>query len=189
MTLTIHSCCLDANLLCFLLGSPQKKFHVEWTYWRYTKGNRKYCIPQAIVSLNRIIIILIPSNFDTLIQYRICCGSQSCVTFSLFCIFLVIWMQDIDPRVFFPFFLWIKEKVAEPWSLKFCPLLNWFITRIMVILLTDFGHRLLNGNKLSGSLPEELGYLPNLIRLQVDENQISGRIPKSFANLSRLRHL
>lgn len=50
-------------------------------------------------------------------------------------------------------------------------------------------HRLLNGNKLSGSLPDELGYLSNLNRLQVDENNITGTIPKSFANLSRVRHL
>ncbi|KAH9737063.1 protein kinase domain-containing protein [Citrus sinensis] len=48
---------------------------------------------------------------------------------------------------------------------------------------------LLNGNKLSGSLPDDLGYLSNLNRLQVDENNITGTIPKSFANLSRVRHL
>ncbi|TYI39522.1 hypothetical protein ES332_A02G103700v1 [Gossypium tomentosum] len=48
---------------------------------------------------------------------------------------------------------------------------------------------LLNGNKLYGSLPDELGYLSNLIRLQLDQNNISGQIPKTFANMSCVRHL
>ncbi|KAJ6765365.1 LEUCINE-RICH REPEAT-CONTAINING PROTEIN-RELATED [Salix purpurea] len=48
---------------------------------------------------------------------------------------------------------------------------------------------LLNGNKLSGSLPDELGYLSKLNRLQVDQNNISGPIPKSFAYMSSIRHL
>lgn len=47
----------------------------------------------------------------------------------------------------------------------------------------------MSGNQLSGSIPEEIGYLPNLDRLQIDQNQISGRIPKSFANLSSIKHL
>lgn len=49
--------------------------------------------------------------------------------------------------------------------------------------------RLLNGNQLSGSLPEEIGYLPNLDRIQIDQNHISGEIPKSFANLNKTKHL
>lgn len=49
--------------------------------------------------------------------------------------------------------------------------------------------RLLSGNQLTGSLPEELGNLSNLNRIQVDENQISGPIPLSFANLSKIRHM
>ncbi|XP_023518059.1 probable LRR receptor-like serine/threonine-protein kinase At1g06840 [Cucurbita pepo subsp. pepo] len=48
---------------------------------------------------------------------------------------------------------------------------------------------LLNGNKLSGSLPDELGNLTKLIRFQVDENQLSGPIPKSYANLINLKHI
>ncbi|RVW30373.1 putative LRR receptor-like serine/threonine-protein kinase [Vitis vinifera] len=48
---------------------------------------------------------------------------------------------------------------------------------------------LLSGNRLSGSLPDELGYLLHLDRLQIDENHISGPVPKSFANLSRIKHL
>ncbi|KAK4407627.1 putative LRR receptor-like serine/threonine-protein kinase [Sesamum angolense] len=48
---------------------------------------------------------------------------------------------------------------------------------------------LLNGNKLTGFLPDELGYLSNLDRIQIDENQISGPIPLSFANLSKAKHL
>jgi hypothetical protein len=49
--------------------------------------------------------------------------------------------------------------------------------------------RLLNGNKLTGSLPEELGSLANLNRIQIDENCISGPIPISFSNLSKVMHL
>lgn len=48
---------------------------------------------------------------------------------------------------------------------------------------------LLNGNKLSGSLPAELGYLSNLNRLQIDQNNISGTIPESFSNLNSVRHM
>jgi len=47
----------------------------------------------------------------------------------------------------------------------------------------------LSGNKLSGSLPDELGNLTNLNRLQVDENQLSGPVPKSFSNLVYVKHL
>lgn len=78
--------------------------------------------------------------------------------------------------------------------------MSWFKSKIFVCIKlflsvdsADFesiyAHRLLSGNKLSDSLPEELGYLPNLNRLQIDENYISGSIPKSFAHLSRIRHL
>ncbi|KAL6546889.1 hypothetical protein OROMI_022610 [Orobanche minor] len=48
---------------------------------------------------------------------------------------------------------------------------------------------LLSGNQLTGSLPEELGNLSNLNRIQIDENRISGPIPLSFANLSKIRHI
>ncbi|KAH9717029.1 putative LRR receptor-like serine/threonine-protein kinase [Citrus sinensis] len=47
---------------------------------------------------------------------------------------------------------------------------------------------LLNGNELTGSLPEELGYLPKLDRIQIDQNYISGPLPKSFANLNKTKH-
>ncbi|GKV44005.1 hypothetical protein SLEP1_g51234 [Rubroshorea leprosula] len=40
----------------------------------------------------------------------------------------------------------------------------------------------------SCSLPDELGYLSNLEILQVDENNISGPIPTSFANLNKTTH-
>lgn len=61
-------------------------------------------------------------------------------------------------------------------------------TEFIVVLSAHFT-RLLNGNKLTGPLPEELGYLPNLDRIQIDQNQISGSIPKSFANLNKTKHL
>lgn len=50
-------------------------------------------------------------------------------------------------------------------------------------------YRLLNGNKLCGILPDELGNLQNLNRLQVDENELSGPIPQSFAKLSSAKHM
>lgn len=50
-------------------------------------------------------------------------------------------------------------------------------------------YRLLNGNKLTGPLPEQLGKLSNLDRIQIDQNEISGPIPKSFANLTMAKHL
>ncbi|KAL9316445.1 hypothetical protein ACSQ67_017446 [Phaseolus vulgaris] len=48
--------------------------------------------------------------------------------------------------------------------------------------------RLLSGNKLTGDLPEELGHLPVLDRIQIDENNITGSIPLSFANLNSTKH-
>jgi len=57
------------------------------------------------------------------------------------------------------------------------------------LIQTYFLCRLLSGNKLSGSLPDELGNLTNLNRLQVDENQLSGPVPKSFANLVLIKHM
>lgn len=48
--------------------------------------------------------------------------------------------------------------------------------------------KLLSENHISGSLPEELGYLPNLANFQLDLNDISGPIPKSFANLTKVAH-
>ncbi|EPS60654.1 hypothetical protein M569_14148, partial [Genlisea aurea] len=47
---------------------------------------------------------------------------------------------------------------------------------------------LLNGNQLTGSLPDELGNLSNLDRIQIDQNQISGPVPPSFANLRKAKH-
>jgi hypothetical protein len=49
--------------------------------------------------------------------------------------------------------------------------------------------RLLNGNRLTGSSPEELGYLSKLDRIQIDENNISGPIPTSFQYLNLTKHL
>ncbi|KAF3794374.1 hypothetical protein EJ110_NYTH02274 [Nymphaea thermarum] len=45
------------------------------------------------------------------------------------------------------------------------------------------------GNHLTGALPEEIGFLPNLDRIQIDQNMITGPIPTSFANLNNTKHL
>ena len=63
------------------------------------------------------------------------------------------------------------------------------ITCAYFLILKAFFCRLLNGNQLTGELPEELGYLPILDRIQIDENNISGSLPKSFANLNKVEHL
>ncbi|CAO2034677.1 unnamed protein product [Urochloa humidicola] len=48
---------------------------------------------------------------------------------------------------------------------------------------------LLSGNQFNGTIPEEIGFLPNLSRIQIDQNLISGPIPKSFANLNNIKYL
>ncbi|QCE01091.1 leucine-rich repeat family protein [Vigna unguiculata] len=45
-----------------------------------------------------------------------------------------------------------------------------------------------DGNQLTGELPEELGFLPKLNRLQIDQNNITGPIPLSFAKLNTTQH-
>lgn len=52
-----------------------------------------------------------------------------------------------------------------------------------------FNCRLLNGNQISGPLPDELGNLSELVMFQVDENNISGPIPKSLSKLPKVQHL
>ncbi|KAB1202513.1 hypothetical protein CJ030_MR8G022028, partial [Morella rubra] len=47
---------------------------------------------------------------------------------------------------------------------------------------------LLNGNHLTGPLPEELSYLPNLDRIQIDQSNISGPLPVSFSYLNKTKH-
>ncbi|KAH0912010.1 hypothetical protein HID58_035331, partial [Brassica napus] len=59
------------------------------------------------------------------------------------------------------------------------------LTRLLLYYLD----RLLNGNKLTGSLPPELGNLRNLNRLQVDENNITGSVPPAFGNMTSIKHL
>jgi hypothetical protein len=48
---------------------------------------------------------------------------------------------------------------------------------------------LLNGNQFTGVLPQELGFLSNLNRIQIDENNISGPVPPTFQNLHNLQHM
>jgi hypothetical protein len=42
----------------------------------------------------------------------------------------------------------------------------------------------LNSNKLSGTIPSEIGNLTNLIWLELDDNQLTGEIPIEICNLN-----
>jgi hypothetical protein len=46
-----------------------------------------------------------------------------------------------------------------------------------------------NNNKLTGSIPTELGYLTELTRLELDESSFTGSIPTEIGLLTRLNHL
>ncbi|KAL6532782.1 hypothetical protein OROGR_013742 [Orobanche gracilis] len=48
---------------------------------------------------------------------------------------------------------------------------------------------LLQNNNISGSIPKELGYLPNLQTLDISNNKFSGHIPESLGFLKRLQYL
>ena len=57
----------------------------------------------------------------------------------------------------------------------------------------DSGHVIigldLDGNRLSGELPPELGRLTGLMRLHLDNNRLSGETPSEFGKLSQLKEL
>ncbi|KAB1222513.1 Calcium-dependent protein kinase 1 [Morella rubra] len=57
-----------------------------------------------------------------------------------------------------------------------------------ILLLVTKDTKLLNGNHLIGPLPEELSYLPNLDRIQIDQSSISGPLPISFSYLNKTKH-
>ncbi|KAK1361946.1 hypothetical protein POM88_046420 [Heracleum sosnowskyi] len=80
---------------------------------------------------------------------------------------------------------WIEDECLSIWLWR----IQTFSSSNIRFHLSSLQLLLLNGNKLSGHLPDERGYLQHLRGLQVDENQISGPIPKSFSNLGSVRHL
>lgn len=47
----------------------------------------------------------------------------------------------------------------------------------------------LQGNGISGKIPEEFGNLANLTMLDLENNHLSGEIPASLGNLKRLQFL
>ena len=55
--------------------------------------------------------------------------------------------------------------------------------------LSNLSWLMLNGNLLSGEIPAELGNLSNLNVLRLDNTYLSGEIPAELGNLSNLEHL
>jgi len=55
--------------------------------------------------------------------------------------------------------------------------------------MTNLMYLILNVNKLTGSLPSELGNLNNLGSITLDYNQLTGNIPPELGNLSSLYSL
>lgn len=49
--------------------------------------------------------------------------------------------------------------------------------------------RLLRDNQLSGSIPDEIGKLPELVTLDLSGNQFTGEIPSSLGLLTHLNYL
>ena len=47
----------------------------------------------------------------------------------------------------------------------------------------------LNGNNISGKIPAEFGNLANLVSLDLYDNRISGSIPETLGKLKKLRYL
>ena len=55
--------------------------------------------------------------------------------------------------------------------------------------LTELSSLILNGNRLSGSIPPEVGSLTNLEILDLDGNRLSGSIPLELGSLTKLERL
>ena len=73
---------------------------------------------------------------------------------------------------------------------------NWGSTRPLVtwqsVTTTAAGrvtHLALDDNRLTGTIPAELGKLTNLVRLSLTSNQLSGTIPAELAKLTNLNWL
>ncbi|KAL6539662.1 hypothetical protein OROHE_011433 [Orobanche hederae] len=62
--------------------------------------------------------------------------------------------------------------------------LSWMIANI-----TNLKQVLLQNNNISGYIPKELGYLPNLQTLDISNNKFSGHIPESLGFLKHLQYL
>lgn len=125
----------------------------------------------------------------------------------LILLILIFLSFHIGNMLLYSWFFWMFHPLSTDWNIySFCPQnlpdvgalctgsYPFVFLRMNYILLFSFLHhsfcsRLLNGNNLTGPLPEEIGYLPHLDRIQIDQNHISGPLPKSFANLNRTKHL
>ncbi|KAL3629758.1 hypothetical protein CASFOL_026980 [Castilleja foliolosa] len=59
----------------------------------------------------------------------------------------------------------------------------------MIANLTNLKQVLLQNNYITGHIPKELGYLPNLQTLDISNNKLSGYIPESLGFLKHLQYL
>jgi len=58
-----------------------------------------------------------------------------------------------------------------------------------LIFFSYYGFRLLDGNVISGRIPEELGNLSSLTTLNLGRNSFNGSIPNSLGGLLKLQNL
>lgn len=47
----------------------------------------------------------------------------------------------------------------------------------------------LQGNNITGRIPEEFGNLTSMVNLNLENNRLTGEIPSSLGNLKRLKYL
>ena len=73
---------------------------------------------------------------------------------------------------------WLTERDHCEWNGVFCEGADGFVTALVLV-----------DNRLTGSMPAELGNLASLRELYLNRNQLTGSIPAELGNLSSLQYL